>query len=209
MNKLNQLAKVALNEAPLSSYIKSIGSKVLNPAAYARGAGKILRGAGKAVGAFQTSSKTLSQSLGTAGNVATGIGGGLSKTGQWIKDPGYTGKTKSKETKQATPQSQQTQLQQKAQQMPADLAKTKTNLEINGTQLPTKYAGQTANGYPVYRVSGIPWAKSIVVEPGQKNRAVLYMFADKKPNLKKRPAAIRPGILFYSGVQNILTIVTK
>lgn len=202
MNKLDLLSKIALNEAPLSSYVKSVGSKVLNPAAYARGAGSVLRGAGKAAGGFTTSTKSLAGTLGGAGNIASGVGGALSKTGQWLKDPG-AGQSNKKET--TTQQTQQT----KGQKMPSDMTKAKTDFIINNRQIPAKYVGDTANGYPIYRIKGLNWAQSIVLEPKDKNKFSVYMYADKKPNIKKPPAVIRPGSGNFSGVQNKLVITTK
>jgi hypothetical protein len=209
MNKLDLLASIVLNEAPLSSYVKSIGSKVLNPAAYARGAGKVLRGAGQAVGGLTTSTKSLAGAMGGAGNVATGIGTGLSKTGQWLKSPGTDSTIQTKKQQRQQQQQPTQQSQKSAQTQIGDLSKTKTQLVINNTSLQVKYIGSIGGNYPTYNVKGIPWAKSVVVEPVGKNRARIYFYKDKKPNTKKPPAVIRPGSIDYSGVQNSMVITTK
>jgi hypothetical protein len=201
MNKLEQLNKIILKEAPLSSYVKSIASKAVNPAAYARGAGSLIRGAGNVAGTFTTSTKSTAGTLGAAGNVATGIGGALSRTGQWLKDPGYSKKEKPQQTKQ--------QQQQKFQQLPGDLSKTKTSFIVNNQQIQAKYIGDLKTGYPVFRIKGISWAQSVVVEPQQKDKVNIYMYPDKKPNIKKPPAMMRPGTINFSGVENKLVITTK
>lgn len=204
MKKFDQLSKVVLNEAPLSSYVKSAGSaasKLINPAAYARGAGSLMRGAGKAANLFTTSSNYLAGSLNKIGNAATGVGGALSKTGQWLKDPSYAGKEKAS--------TQKTQMQQKSQKMPSDLSKTKTQFIINNRTVLAKYAGNTKAGYPMYVIKGVPWAKSVVLELKDKNLVNVYMYADRDPNIKKPPAVVRPGTINYSGVQNNIVITTK
>jgi len=209
MNKLDLLANIILKEAPLSSYVKSIGSKVLNPAAYARGAGSVLRGAGRAVGGLTTSTKSLAGAMGSAGNVATGIGAGLSKTGQWLKSPGTDGTVQTKKQQQQQLQQPTQQSQKSAQTQIGDLSKTKTQLVINNTSLQVKYIGNIGGNYPAYSVKGIPWAKSIVIEPMGKNKARVYFYKDKRPNTKKPPAVIRPGSIDYSRVQNSMVITTK
>jgi hypothetical protein len=189
MNKFDQLAKIILAEAPLSSYVK----KVVSPSAYIRGAGKVLQGASQATGGLTTSTKSLASTLGTAANIAAKVGGQPSPP-------------KEKESKKQTiPTSKQTQ----TQDIPSDLSKVKTQFVINNTQIPAKYMGDIKAGYPTFRIQGIPWAKSIVLELTGKGKASVYFFADKKPNTKKNPAVIRPGTLSFQGLQNKLTVTTK
>lgn len=191
MRNLEYLFNIILKEAPLSTYLKSAGSKLISPSSYIRGAGKVLKGAGQATGVFKTSTDYLSRGLTKAGVAAAGVG-----TPKRFKDNQQTVKTKQQEIKSADSGS-------------INYSKAKTSFVINNRQITTKYYNSTQSGYPIYRIQGIPWAKSIIIEPKNKNKASAYFYKDKTPNIKKPPAMIRPATLDYSPVQNTLIVTTK
>jgi len=190
MTNFDKLANIILNEAPISSYLKT----VVNPASYVRGAGNVLKGAGKGAGVFTTSSDYLSRGLTKTGGAAAGFRGPSlgDEKGQAQKDV-------------KTVKGQQ----QTRQEQPIEYSKTKTYFIVNNRQLSVKYAGTSTHGYPIYRVQGIPWAKSIVLEPKGRDRANAYFYPDKKPNFKKPPAVQKPSTLNFSPVENKLTVRTK
>lgn len=181
MKNIETLVNIILREAPLSSYVK-----------------KGVRGIGKTVAALHDPHSS-SKSQAFTGT----IGKGIQKLGApSLKDGEHGVQNKNKST---TQQSQAEQLQFRS----ADYSKAKTVFVINGTQLPSKFAGNTPNGYPIYNIQGIPWAKSIVIEPKGMGKLNVYMYKDKKPNIRKQPVAVRHGSQDFLGVQNKLVITTK
>lgn len=96
MSSFDNLAKVVVSEAPISSYLKSIGRGVknvaktaVNPAAYLKGAANVARGTGSFLSKYsQTSSNALPNALAAGANALDKTAGGLTKAGKWIKDPG-------------------------------------------------------------------------------------------------------------------------
>jgi len=197
MKKFDQLIKVALNEAPISAYIKVIGSKIVNPAAYARGGAKV-------AGAFSTSTQSTKQALQSTGRA-------LSNTGKWLASPGLVdNKTEKSTAKKSSTQPQETYRQKQKEYVPYDFSKLKKSfIQINNTRLDAKYIRHEREMFPVFQIKGIPWAKSIIIEPTKNNRATVYMFKEKNPSVKKKPVTIRPGVINYSGVQNIAVINIK
>jgi hypothetical protein len=103
MNKLEQLAKIVLKEAPLSSYLKAVGRTVTSPAAYAKGAANVLSGAQKAANVFTTSTKSLPTALGAAAGGAQKVAGGLTAAGKWVKQPGPEKPAANKKTPMRVP----------------------------------------------------------------------------------------------------------
>jgi hypothetical protein len=185
MNKIDILNKIILKEAPLSTYVKNLGRGVTSAAKFGT------RMTGKAVGSLYDPYGGKSQ------KVTQPIGTFLQKMGE----PSLP-KTQ-KETPTAKVQ------QQTSQKKTIDTTKAKTYFKINGTQIQGKYIGTVRNKYPVYRIQGLPWAKSAILEPKGQNKMNVYLYADKNPNFKKPPAVIKPATQNYSGVQNKLYITTK
>lgn len=96
MSSFDDLAKLVVTEAPISSYLKSIGRGVKNvartavsPAAYLKGAANVARGVGSTIGKYsQTSSNTLPGVLSTGANALNATASGLTKARKWLRDPG-------------------------------------------------------------------------------------------------------------------------
>lgn len=184
-NKIDILANIILNEAPLSTYVKNVGSGVKTAAKFGT------RQAGKAVGSLYDPYS------GKAKKITQPVGDYLQKIG------------KTTPAKNELDNISQNKQQPEKQIQNYNPAKVKTTFEVNGTRLPGKYVGNTPNGYPIYRIQGIPWSKSVILEPKKNNKLLVYMYKDKTPNIKKQPVAIRSGSQLYSGVQNKLLIKTK
>lgn len=87
MKAFDVLTSIILNEAPISSYVKSFAKKAVSPSAYLKGASNVLSGAQKAASMFTTSTKSLQDTLGGAANVTSKLGSVASDTGKWLRDP--------------------------------------------------------------------------------------------------------------------------
>lgn len=91
MNKFEHLYDIILNEAPLSSYLSRSAKALVNPNNYLKLASKALKGAGSAVNALDTSTKTTPHLLGKMAGGIDKLSGGLSAVGRHLGDFGEDG----------------------------------------------------------------------------------------------------------------------